>query len=376
MCVYVDKTCIYHLTPPLRYSHSIHQTTYFDAASSRKCPTTQQRARIGQATTLDELHNAVGEDFYCVVPCRPARPNSRNSKTSSSSSSSNKQGQVEGAREGEGEGKGKKFEGEEFEGTRLTLLKTQDPDPPGFDFSIRTPGTPLRWTQFAAELQHQFTSMMDLLSTLHSRPADIDTGIDIYTDVDVDVYARADKDIDAKIQKSKGNGSEVIIDTEALLRHALTFFYYWVTFAPLSRGSAACGYAVLHSMLLAGGYELTTSTGKNTFMKRGVQLDWEAILVRALLAFLADGKKKEEKCWLVLSFMSYNLSSVYISITVTSHQLHSSTLTILTLNPELAPTNLFDTYIPWLTHFFSFSFSFSCSYRRKTCRVLSRQLYL
>ena len=69
----------------------------------------------------------------------------------------------------------------------------------------------------------------------------------------------------AKIQKSKGNGSEVIIDTEALLRHALTFFYYWVTFAPLSRGSAACGYAVLHSMLLAGGYELTTSTGKNTF---------------------------------------------------------------------------------------------------------------
>ena len=58
-------------------------------------------------------------------------------------------------------------------------------------------------------------------------------------------------------------------------------FYYWVNFGPLSRGSAACGYAVLSGLMAAAGWRLTEPFPEN------VQMDWEAILRPTPAAFMA-----------------------------------------------------------------------------------------
>ena len=39
-----------------------------------------------------------------------------------------------------------------------------------------------------------------------------------------------------------------------VLRQALEVFYFWVNFAPLTRGTAACGYAALLSVMLSKGW--------------------------------------------------------------------------------------------------------------------------
>ena len=96
---------------------------------------------------------------------------------------------------------------------------------------------------------------------------------------------------------------------EKILDEALTIFFYWVNFGkittrvvlvcvfidhhdyvaypsffypyfvssspagPLSRGSAACGYAVFFAVLTAFNIDVSLP-----WLRRGVQLDWEAIL--------------------------------------------------------------------------------------------------
>lgn len=57
----------------------------------------------------------------------------------------------------------------------------------------------------------------------------------------------------------------------------LSVFYFWVVMAPLTRGSAATGYAALFAMALAAQIPLRPS------MPPGVQADWEAILRYAAL---------------------------------------------------------------------------------------------
>ena len=68
-------------------------------------------------------------------------------------------------------------------------------------------------------------------------------------------------------------------DSTLLLADGLELFYYFVTFAPLSRGSAVCGYAALCAVLRCGGYELAAHLPENR------QLDWEAILAQTRSAF-------------------------------------------------------------------------------------------
>jgi hypothetical protein len=63
-------------------------------------------------------------------------------------------------------------------------------------------------------------------------------------------------------------------DDERTLRTALELYYLWVTFAPLSRGTAACGYAGLCAVLLSLGKKVTAEH----LLPAGKQLDWEAIL--------------------------------------------------------------------------------------------------
>ena len=73
---------------------------------------------------------------------------------------------------------------------------------------------------------------------------------------------------------------------EVILRPALEMFYLWATFAPLSRGTAACGYAALCAVLLAFGRKITTPH----LLPTGKQLDWEAILAVDFEAFWAHTK--------------------------------------------------------------------------------------
>ena len=95
-------------------------------------PKTLSAAKIKQlndpnaASTLDEVYAIVGEDFYVVIPCRSRR-----------------------------------CPGVTSEGTRLTLVAQA---PEGYEFTIRTPGTPPRWEHFAEELESCFQRLVDLLA--------------------------------------------------------------------------------------------------------------------------------------------------------------------------------------------------------------------
>jgi len=73
---------------------------------------------------------------------------------------------------------------------------------------------------------------------------------------------------------------------EVILRPALELFYLWATFAPLSRGTAACGYAALCAVLLAFGRKIASPH----LLPPGKQLDWEAILAVDFEAFWAHTK--------------------------------------------------------------------------------------
>jgi tetratricopeptide (TPR) repeat protein len=113
-----------------------------------------------------------------------------------------------------------------IEGTRLDIKSSA---PNGFDFSIRTPGSPKRWTLYDEELTHQMNSLTKVVLM----------------------------------------GAKHLVPTIAL-----KMFFYWVNFAPLTRGSAATGYVALHAILLAAGYQFKDPVPKD------IQMDWEAMLVQ------------------------------------------------------------------------------------------------
>jgi hypothetical protein len=69
-----------------------------------------------------------------------------------------------------------------------------------------------------------------------------------------------------------------------IITHALEIFYLWVVFAPLSRGSAVCGYAVLYSIVLTFDRIINKKIPKNK------QLDWEAILAKNCVEFIENVK--------------------------------------------------------------------------------------
>jgi hypothetical protein len=58
---------------------------------------------------------------------------------------------------------------------------------------------------------------------------------------------------------------------EKEVKICLRFYYYWLNYSPLSRGSAAVGYAVLVGCVLAMGDVLMQP------LPPGIQLDWEAM---------------------------------------------------------------------------------------------------
>lgn len=184
----------------------------------------------GGVQDLDGLYGLVKHDFWVVSPC-----------------------------------KSRAVPGRVMEGTRLTLVVSagqakeddwvrllfarlltinrvhvrafQASTPDGYEFTIRTPGTPSRWREYDEELRSLWGQLTE-------------------------AYVQGEEDVDAI--------SDLI----------LSIFYYWVNFGPLSRGSAACGYVVVYGLFLAMGMRLSTGVAE------GVQMDWEAILSPDPEAFL------------------------------------------------------------------------------------------
>ena len=152
--------------------------------------------RINEAITLAEVHELCGKrDFWCTAPCASEKT------------------------------------GEDLGGTRITLQATKHG---GFDFSIRTPGTPKRWKLYDSELQYHWEKLI-----------------------------------------------EEVHDKDRVRERAAKMFYYWCAFGPLSRGSACCGYAVLFGTLLAADCGVPSSLPSER------QVDWEAILAPDAAAFVA-----------------------------------------------------------------------------------------
>lgn len=124
------------------------------------------------------------------------------------------------------------FEGKQLEGTRVTLVKMGQH---GFDFAIRTPCTPARWEDYDAEMAMAWEALCNAYCGEN--------------------YGSTDFDVLENVR-------------DAILRMT----YYWYNFMPLSRGTAAVGFAVMLGLLLAANMEFTGS------IPQGFQVDWEAIL--------------------------------------------------------------------------------------------------
>lgn len=136
--------------------------------------------------------------------------------------------------------------------TRLTIVANS---PEGYEFTIRTPGTPDRWTQYEDELCAVWGKLT--AAVCENEASDNPGGGEAGT------------------QETK---DDTVCDL------ILTMFYYWVNFGPLSRGSAACGYIVLSGLMAAAGWRLTELLPPN------VQMDWEAILRPSPEAFIAKAR--------------------------------------------------------------------------------------
>jgi tetratricopeptide (TPR) repeat protein len=182
-------------THVVRYSPFLQRATDIVRALLLECGgaglTASERGAIAAARDYKELVSAVGRDFWVVTRCESrARP------------------------------------GAVIEGTRLTM-QLLDAQIGTYEVSIRTPGTPHRWSQFDVEMSHHFAELC---------------------------------------RAARCN------ETAAAVQAAHRLAFYWYNFMPLSRGTAASGLCVLHAMLLAVGVE------RRAPVPSRMQVDWEAIL--------------------------------------------------------------------------------------------------
>lgn len=211
--------------------------------SHRSLPRAKREA-IASAAGLEEVYAAIGEDFWVVCPCK---------------SSIHNEVLLEGTRltlckkralgEGESESESGRAGGDEGRGRDAEYNV-------GFDFSIRTPGLPARWVAMEAELTACFESIVKQLVLL--------------------------KRMDRMEQDTPNSHSLRDTTLTRLTQEALRLFYFWVNFAPLTRGSAVCGYAAIMAVLLAGGRTIKIP------LPAGKQLDWEAIFTSNANEFIAN----------------------------------------------------------------------------------------
>ena len=110
-------------------------------------------------------------------------------------------------------------------GTRVVISKVP---PEGYDISIGSPTEDNRFDLFSAEVDRAFKKILDALV--------------------------------------KGSTTQEIVDL------CLDLYFYWANWGPLSRGTAATGYAAILSIILSVGEHVTSR------IPRLKQMDWEAIL--------------------------------------------------------------------------------------------------
>jgi len=191
-----------------------------------------------------------------------------------------------------------------MEGTRLTVQRKEEPK--GFEFTIRTPGTPARWVQYEAELEGVFgrltTLVLEHMPTTPPLQGDVfdtaaadsspSTSLPTTTSVPSSSTSATDRSVPPGVLFSSTSfltAPDRPIGEDPFLSEALDLvlgaFFYWCNFGPLSRGSAACGYAVLCGLLAALNLEVETP-----LLPEGKQLDWEAILRPSPKAFAAHVK--------------------------------------------------------------------------------------
>ena len=198
------KTIRYYSYFPLAFKRmkSLLESGYFNIEGKKEVLDSSKKKLLETANSLESIRQIVGQDFYVIIPCESDQ-----------------------------------YRGSIMEGTRLTLLSHE---PEGFEFSIRTPGLPHRWSVFDKELQTIFDKLMGMISE------------------------------NATIFERK----------EEIVSLVLKLYYYWVIFAPITRGTALCGYAAISAILQAAGFEIKSPLPKDK------QLDWEAIFANNYEAFL------------------------------------------------------------------------------------------
>lgn len=142
-------------------------------------------------------------------------------------------------------------------------------------FTIRTPGTPARWAQYEQEFAALFAEL-DALVDAHGCP------------LPPPATSAAVGGSSSAGAGCAGAGAGAAWPAEACERGldlALAVFFYWVNFGPLSRGTAATGYTLLHALLAALGWAVELP-----WLPPQRQLDWEAILRPSPAAFGAAVK--------------------------------------------------------------------------------------
>ena len=137
-----------------------------------------------------------------------------------------------------------------LEGTRLTMIFKQ---PDGIEFTTRMPGLPERYKEYSIEMEYVFDRLKVAMKQQKSGTSN---------------EGRSEK-------KQKEIGDLI-----------LSVFYLWVTFAPLTRGSAATGYAALYALFLAA--DMPIQSGP----PNGVQADFEAFLEPKVDVFIRTIRKK------------------------------------------------------------------------------------
>jgi len=166
-----------------------------------------------------------------------------------------------------------KVPGRSMEGTRITL--TSHPTE-GYEFFINSPTTETRKFLYMEDMDFAFHNFISALQTV-----------------------------------LKGDGKDKQA-SDAAFDRGLEIFFYWVNYAPLSRGTSATGYAALMACVVAMGEQILSPVPK------GKQLDWEGILtpepqvfVDRVRGWLSDrGSSSFSKQWLD-SEDGYRLSDVF-----------------------------------------------------------------
>lgn len=194
----------------IRYGRMLERSLpIFKKLVKEQCVLSEEaKNRVDDATSPEDLYGLLNRDYFVVTPCHSTA-----------------------------------VPGKVMEGTRLTIQRSP---PEGFEYSIRTPGTPPRWVDYDVELTHLF----ELLT--------IDA-----------------KKLFAENEKSDHTAAapEIVALKERITQHILTIAFYWYNFMPLARGTAACGYISILGMFLATGTHLQAKIPSN------VMLDWDAILL-------------------------------------------------------------------------------------------------